>query len=452
MSSSGQIRPLSVTELTLQIKYNLEENFEQVCVVGEISNLTVPHSGHTYLSIKDKRSSLAGVMFRSARHGTKFELENGQEMLFWGRVSVYGARGVYQLIIDKIEPVGMGALQLAFEQLKTKLQNEGLFAEEKKRPLPFIPQGIGIVTSPTGAAIQDLLKVLKRRYPGIPILINPVLVQGENAGAEIALALDQFQQLKDKVDLLIVGRGGGSLEDLWPFNEEIVARAIFRSSIPVISAVGHETDFTIADYVSDLRAATPSVAGELAVPLQGELLSTLQNRRYSLVNQIKIALERKNERLLFYQKRLRSPEWAIQSQRQLKDELTDKLYQNIQSRLVQQKHKVSFYQEKLVSRSPRKKVESYLLKLEGLNTRLVRNIKQQVAQKQQMLGKKINLIKILDPYSVLARGYGIISNECEKITNSVKNIKQGDLLRIRLQDGSLVSRVVKIVESDTPPG
>jgi exodeoxyribonuclease VII large subunit len=253
-----------ITVNSPQIKDLLEGNFPDVWVEGEISNLTVPQSGHAYFTLKDERSQVRVVLFRSSQRYLRFTLQHGLQVICRGRLGVYEPRGEYQLVLEYIEPKGIGALQKAFEELKARLEKEGLFDPDRKRPLPILPRMIGIVTSPTGAAIRDILKVIKRRHPGMGILIYPVPVQGPEAAPAIVEAIAYFNRERN-VDVLIVGRGGGSLEDLWAFNEEAVARAILSSAIPVISAVGHETDYTIADFVSDLRAPTPSAAAEMVV-------------------------------------------------------------------------------------------------------------------------------------------------------------------------------------------
>lgn len=278
----------SVSEVTQAIKHLLEGEFPEIWIEGEISNFRPAASGHFYFSLKDSAAQIRVVMFRGSNLGLRFRPENGLSVLCCGRVTVYEPRGDYQVIAEHLEPKGIGAFQLAFDQLKKKLEAEGLFAPERKRKIPFLPRKIGIITSPAGAVIRDMIQILTRRFPGIQILLCPVAVQGNEAAGEIAEALALMNE-RDDLDLLIVGRGGGSLEDLWAFNEEAVARAIAASRIPVISAVGHETDFTIADFVADLRAPTPSAAAELAVPVQEELLLSLQQER----RRLRRALERR---------------------------------------------------------------------------------------------------------------------------------------------------------------
>ena len=275
----------SVSELTKQIRSLLENNFAEVWIAGEISNFRSPGSGHFYFTLKDDQAQLSAVMFRGANARLPFKIEDGQEVICHGRVTVYESRGQYQIVVDHCDPKGIGALQLAFEQLKKKLQTEGLFDAARKKPLPFLPKNIGVVTSPTGAAIRDILNILQRRFPGIEVLLVPVKVQGVGAAEEIAEAIRLLNE-QGEVDVMIVGRGGGSMEDLWAFNEEAVARAIFASKIPVLSAVGHEIDFTIADFVADVRAPTPSAAAELAVPRKEDLAAAIQNMRQRLAQAI----------------------------------------------------------------------------------------------------------------------------------------------------------------------
>lgn len=266
----------TITEITKNVRAILEANYADVWLAGEVSNFRNPGSGHFYFSLKDEKAQLAAVMFRGANQKLAFKITDGMELVCHGRMTVYEARGNYQVVIDYCEPKGVGALQLAFEQLKKKLSAEGLFDKKHKKPIPFLPKRIGIVTSGTGAAVRDIINVATRRFPGIQLLVVPVRVQGEGSAQEVAAAINLLNQRND-VDVMIVGRGGGSLEDLWAFNEEVVAQAIFKSQIPVVSAVGHEIDFTIADFVADLRAPTPSAAAEIVVPNQADLLATLRN-------------------------------------------------------------------------------------------------------------------------------------------------------------------------------
>jgi len=317
---------LTVSRLAALLKEVVEENFAQVLVEGEISNFSIPASGHCYFSLKDEAAQLRAVMFRSQARLLPFRPENGMRVILFGRVSLYPQRGEVQLIAESIEPRGVGSLQVAFEQLKTKLAGEGLFAEERKRPLPSFPRTVGVVTSGTGAAIHDILQVLRRRGAGLRVLLRPVRVQGEGAALEIAEAIADHNRQRT-ADVLIVGRGGGSLEDLWAFNEEVVARAIHASAIPVISAVGHETDFTIADFVADLRAPTPSAAAELVTKSRLELEGHLDHLTLRLAGQMQRRLDLLGERLEGLSRRLRSPLEQLALQRRRQEELQWRLQQ-----------------------------------------------------------------------------------------------------------------------------
>jgi len=284
-----ELRPqvYTVSALTRLIKTMLEEEVGEVRVLGEVSNLRIPASGHAYFSLKDDKSQMRAVLWRGSRSRLKFDIKDGVEVLAFGTVSVYEPRGEYQLVVTHLEPKGLGALQLAFEQLKEKLRKEGLFDPDRKRPIPFLPRRIGVITSSTGAAVRDIVNVILRRFPKASLLLHPVRVQGDEAPGEIASAVEAMNRIGD-MDVLIVGRGGGSLEDLWAFNEEVVARAVWASAIPVISAVGHEVDFTICDFVADQRAATPSEAAELAVPRLDQIEETLGG----LADRLRLALRR----------------------------------------------------------------------------------------------------------------------------------------------------------------
>ena len=292
----GGPKVYTVKELTARIRQLIESNFQAVWVEGEISGFKFHHSGHIYFTLKDTDAVIKAAFFSRYNQGLKFELKDGLQVICFGKISVYEPRGDYQLYVERIEPKGLGALQLAFLQLKEKLSKEGLFDLARKRPIPRFPRTVGIVTSPTGAAIHDILHIVNRRFKGTNILINPVKVQGDGASEEIARAIDEMNQ-QDDIDVLIVGRGGGSLEDLWAFNEEIVVRAVFRSRIPVISAVGHEIDWTICDWVADLRAPTPSAAAELVVQSCEELEVRLRDFRTRLTNSLRNLIQEKKESL-----------------------------------------------------------------------------------------------------------------------------------------------------------
>ena len=343
----------SVAEITREIKVLLETTIPVVWVEGEISNLKFHSSGHLYFSLKDKDSQINCVMWRSRNAGLFYTPQDGMKVLALGKVTVYEKRGYYQFDVIKLQPAGIGELQFAFEQLKNRLQEEGLFDEEFKKPIPQYPESIGIVTSPTGAAIQDLINILNRRFPGVEIILRPVKVQGEGAASEIAAAIDEFNAY-GKVDVLIIGRGGGSLEDLWAFNEEIVARAIFRSKIPIISAVGHEIDFSISDFVADLRAPTPSAAAELAVPDRAELLNRIFQYRKTIFEISTSLIQYERDRLkslVGSYSFLKTPDLVRQYQQRL-DELTHTMQLTLRPRFNLLSHKMTSLSHRLQALAP----------------------------------------------------------------------------------------------------
>ncbi|MCB0405696.1 MAG: exodeoxyribonuclease VII large subunit [Bdellovibrionales bacterium] len=393
----------TVSKLNRLIRGHIENSFFDVFVRGEISNLRRPSSGHGYFVLKDQSSQLRSVIFRPFLSRLKFDLEDGMEVILHGKVTVYEARGDYQIICDAVEPVGVGALQLAFEQLKSKLEKEGLFEAARKKALPYLPHRIGILTSPTGAAIRDMLHVLERRFPNIEVLLFPVAVQGERAASEIVEALRVAQYWCEsrpdrKLDLLIVGRGGGSIEDLWPFNEEIVARAMAQCPVPIISAVGHEIDFTISDFVADRRAPTPSAAAEIAVPEYRELQTKILALQRQLGYLVRRRLEDCRLRVDHLRERLTDPRQALGEQKRL---LLDKQRQMLQLMAYQ-----------LQMRRARFQATSQLL-------------------------------HSLSPLGVLSRGYSLTSLEPGKtLLRRVASVRPGDTLRTRVADGEVLSQVL----------
>lgn len=341
----------TVSEITRGIKSLLEDNFASVWISGEVSNFKAHSSGHFYFSLKDENSQISAVMFRGSNRMLKFKPEDGLQVIVNGRVTVYEPRGSYQIVAEYLEPQGLGALQLAFEQLKKKLASEGLFDESRKKALPLLPRKIGIVTSPTGAAIRDILQVLKRRYPNIEVLLAPVNVQGAEAAPAIVAAMQELNALTD-IDLIIVGRGGGSLEDLWAFNTEEVARSIAASKIPVISAVGHEIDITIADYVADLRAPTPSAAAELAVPVKIEIEGFVRNLQERLQDLILRKIETLNDKLGFFKSHLKHPKQRLEEWGQRLDEWEERLSFAMLNRLKYWNSEAKSLQKTLQALSP----------------------------------------------------------------------------------------------------
>ena len=391
----------------------LENAIGSVWVTGQVSNLRQPGSGHLYFSLKDEASQIRCVLFDSTRRVLKFQIENGMETIILGKVSVYKKSGDYQIIVDAAEPKGVGALQVAFEQLKRKLEAEGMFDPSRKKPLPFLPGTIGIVTSLSGAALQDILNIIDRRFPTVHIIVYPVKVQGEGAKEEIAQAIDDFNTLPNPPDILIVGRGGGSIEDLWAFNEEIVARAISRSTIPIISAVGHEIDWTIADLVADKRAPTPSAAAEIVLPVKKELMDTLTD-------------------------------------------LNQKLVISLQHQTEMAHGKLDALRKSFGWQAPINRIREHYQRMDELTTRLSGFIKQNMEKSGLALAEKSARLNALSPLNILARGYSItytvghnntfplpsrLSGKDKKILKSVKQVKPGDNILTKLTDGEISSKI-----------
>lgn len=390
----------TVSELNRQIRIKLDAAFASVWVEGEISNFKHPSSGHMYLSLKDDQSQISACFFSRYNQSLKFELKNGLKVLVKGRVSVYEARGQYQVYIEQILPKGMGELQLAFLQLKEKLEKEGLFNPDHKKPIPQFPKVIGIVTSPTGAAIKDILNVVNRRFHGTHILINPVQVQGDGAAKQIAMAIQEMNELGG-IDVLIVGRGGGSMEDLWAFNEERVAQAVFHSKIPIISAVGHEIDWTICDLVADLRAPTPSAAAELVVQNREEIEKRMED--------LSCRLQKAAVKIIEYLKR----EWEVLA------------------------NSYAFKQ-------PLNLVQNFSQRLDELIRQLHNYLKTEVTHKKQSLQHCMAKLESLSPLAILMRGYSLTFFEDGSLLKKSPEAKVGDSIRTRLIDGLVHSEVTKV--------
>ncbi len=411
---------LTVSQLTKDIKTLLETGFETVWVKGEISSFKVPSSGHYYFSLKDEQSLLTCVMFKFKNQYLKFDVQDGLEVICGGRITVYEPRGNYQLLIEIMEPVGLGALQLRFEQLKEKLSKEGLFNPEHKKPLPYLPQKIAIITSPTGAAIKDILNVLNRRFSNLEILLIPVSVQGDKAAPEIVSALQTVNQMAEH-EVILLGRGGGSLEDLWAFNEEQVAKAIYASNIPIISCVGHEVDFTIADFVADLRAPTPSAAAELViknkVDLQKHILNLLSQLRQSYLKRIS-NLETKLTQLSGH---------LVDPRRRLED---------LALRLSDLQERMTY----VISQ----RIKEMRVRFETVSPLLHTYVKLTLERKLQILKQLESLIKSLNPLSILERGYSIAHSAAGDIICSSIQVKPKDTLSIRLFKGELVCEVKEV--------
>jgi len=438
---------LSVSELTQEIKDILEDKFPDIWVEGEISNLRVPPSGHIYFTLKDDFSQIRAVLFKMQARNLRFLPEDGLHIICRGRVSLYEKRGDYQLILESIEPKGIGALQLAFLQLKGRLEKEGLFDPALKKPIPMIPKKIGIVTSPTGAVIQDMLHILERRFENLHILLYPVRVQGEGASSEIAEGIKYFNKFMD-VDVIIVGRGGGSLEDLWAFNEEGVARAIYHSKIPIISAVGHETDYTIADFVADLRAPTPSAAAELVVRDKREIKNTLHYLEGRLEYQMIQILKDYRTDLSHLRKIFKEPGKKIEEYFLRVDDLVNRLRLLFSWTLKRRGEKCLHLSESLLLRNPIQRVKNLRLFISEAKKRIGQNIKYSIEIQRQRVGGRIGKLDSLSPLSILQRGYSITRKHPSlQILRDASTVEEGDKVEVKLFRGTLLCGVEKTEKS-----
>jgi exodeoxyribonuclease VII large subunit len=432
---------LSVSTLTRLIKQQLEGRFLDVWVEGEISNLRIPNSGHLYFTLKDESAQVRAVIFRPSGRLLKYIPKEGQQVLCRGRVTVYEPRGDYQIIVDTLEPRGIGALQAAFEQLKERLQKEGLFDPARKKPLPMLPRRIGIITSPTGAAIRDILKVLGGRRGALQILIAPVPVQGEGAAEAIAAAIDELNE-HGELDLLIVGRGGGSLEDLWAFNEEVVARAVVRSRIPVISAVGHEVDFTIADFVADLRAPTPTAAAERVVRARREWENQIEIRRIRLDQAMRHLTGAIRNRMAVVQRSLRDPRKAIEAHLLRLDELEGRIRQGWLNAFRRQGQRLLHVRENLRHRSPVERVHRLATQAHELTKRFELQFGFYLRQKRNRLESFSAALDDLSPLAILRRGYSITRELPEgTLLKDARRVAAGTRVHVRLNRGSLICHV-----------
>jgi exodeoxyribonuclease VII large subunit len=440
----------TVSELAMRIKAQLEDQFPAVWVEGEISNLRTPSSGHAYFTLKDDGAQLRCVLFRGRGRRVAFQPEDGMQVLAFGGLDVYLARGEYQLVVELLEPKGVGALQLAFEQLKRKLAAEGLFEEARKRPLPPFPRTIGIVTSPTGAAIRDMLHVIDRRFADLRILITPVRVQGEEAPGEIVGALQDLESVED-LDVVIVGRGGGSIEDLWAFNDERVARAIAACRVPVISAVGHETDFTIADFVADLRAPTPSAAAELVVREKLQVARALVTLYENLKQAMADRLERERERVEALGKRrvLTDAARALRDLYRRVDDLTTRLTRAVRGSEREATHRLSLARNALRSLNPVARIANGTVLLAQLRGRLASAAVHSVKVSRHRFDAAVGRLDSLSPLAVLGRGYSLTRLlPSGAIVRSAAQTRPGDAVEILLHQGALEARVERLKERD----
>jgi exodeoxyribonuclease VII large subunit len=437
-------RAFTVSELTARIRDLLARNFTDIWVEGEISNRREAQSGHIYFTLKDDRAQVRCVFFKQQQRGLKFHPEDGLHVTVRGSVSVYESRGEYQIYVENIEPVGLGALQLAFEQLKKRLEAEGLFSADRKKPLPLLPSRIGLITSPRGAAVQDVVRILRRRFPNVHLTVFPVRVQGEGAALEIVKALRFFNQ-KLRVDVLILARGGGSLEDLWAFNEEALARAIAASEIPVISGVGHETDFTIADFVADVRASTPSAAAELVVQTRREFDRRIADLRETLASLIRYRLLEFSRRVheLAGRRGFRRPLDLLRQQRQRADEMTSRLAQGLRARLDLSRRRLHAAHVRIISFDFRVKISAFRLRLEKRAADLGLRGERLLRAKRERLQRLTLQLEERSPLRVLERGYAIATDASGAVLREANSVNLGDAVNIQLHRGRLTTQVTK---------
>jgi exodeoxyribonuclease VII large subunit len=414
---------ITVSQLNRRAKALLEKGLARLWVEGEISNMARPASGHIYFSLKDEQAQVRAAWFRQRQRGPAIGFKNGDKVLAYGRVSLYEPRGDYQLIVEQLEAAGEGVLKQRFDALKKKLLAEGLFDEERKQPLPTVPGRVGVITSPSGAAIRDILTVLGRRFPGVPVVVYPAAVQGESAPGELVAAL-QTAVRRDECDVLIIGRGGGSLEDLWAFNDETLARALADCPIPVVSAVGHEVDFTIADFVADVRAPTPSGAAEIVVPDQRDWL-----RR---INGFAARIARVGER-------------AVEDRAQQVDWLSSRMVSALRRQLLSRRHDVQALRGELVQLSPAVSVQRSIGRLAALRQRLAVGAHESLSDlkhRAALLGRALHSVR---PVATLERGYAIVLDDSGKAMTDAADAQAGDEIRARLSKGELHANVTKVV-------
>lgn len=440
---------LTVSSLNKLARSLLETHFPRVVVEGEISNLVVPASGHMYLSLKDKHAQIRCAMFRNRNQFLRFRPKDGMQIIVRGHLSIYEGRGDYQLIVDSMEEAGDGALRRAFEELKARLQAEGLFADHHKQEIGDEFRHIGIITSRTGAAIRDLVSVFGRRFPSIQLTLFPVAVQGTEAVNEIVRAIELANKLRDEMGLeaLIVGRGGGSLEDLQAFNEEAVARAIHASALPVTSAVGHEIDFTISDFVADLRAPTPSAAAELMSPDISEVLASLDYSAISLQQAVRARINMEQKNLLWIFRRLKRPDRRLQDHAQTLDRLDNQLRRGIQGLIARARSELLQKQRAMIASSPASRLKNNGQQLNSFQLRLKQSAGMSLVRHKSRVTELARSLNAVSPLQVLARGYSITATQTGQIVRSVSSITPGEKIVTTVADGKIISSVEQ-TESD----
>ncbi|TFH63454.1 exodeoxyribonuclease VII large subunit [Peribacillus frigoritolerans] len=440
---------LSVSALTKYIKrkFDADPHLQNVYIKGEISNFKQHTSGHMYFTLKDEKARLLSVMFAANNKGMKFLPENGMKVLVKGDISLYEAGGQYQLYVKSMAPDGVGDLYLAYEQLKKKLEGAGMFLAEHKKPIPQYPRSVGVITSPTGAALRDILTTIKRRYPIARIIVYPALVQGNNAAKSIAKAIS-MANARSESDVLIVGRGGGSIEELWAFNEEIVAESIYDSDIPVISAVGHETDFTIADFVADLRAPTPTGAAELAVPHLNEILERLMNRKNRLTRSIQEAVNFERTRLTRMERSyaFRYPHKMYEQKLEQLDKTMDRLGRTSTRYFMKKRDELNQLNDILKKQHPEQAVKNAKDELQQHAKVLRKAMEAIYRHKSQQFVHITATLSALSPLKIMERGYGLVFAEDETLVKSTQQVSKGDKIAVSIKDGTLECEIKEIKE------
>ncbi len=439
----------TVSELTAEIKTLLEETYSMVWITGEISNFSRPASGHYYFVLKDPDAQIQAVMFRGQNRRLAFLPKDGMQLTGLGRISIYEPRGTYQIILEHVEPKGVGALQIAFEQLKARLSDAGLFDADRKRPIPYLPGKIAVVTSPTGAVVHDIIHIVRRRFPSSKLVIAPVTVQGDEAITEISEAIQLLNQMPEPAQVIILARGGGSLEDLQAFNSEAVARAIFSSEIPIVSAVGHETDFTIADFVADLRAPTPSAAAELVVPDQFALMrqhAALENRLKAAMT---MCLAHARDKLTHFAKRLRDPRKRIEDYRIRLDDYSGRMQRLFSMQLNRKTELLGFLHHRLLAGSPGHRAKRTKALLEQYDSTIYKNMYKLFSIKKLEHQAIDGKLQTLNPRAILQRGYSITRTlPKSKVVRNSAEINKGQKLEVLLSKGSITCCVKEIYQND----
>lgn len=445
MLSSQTSAIFTVSRLNQTVRLLLEQEMGQVWISGEISNFSQPSSGHWYFTLKDDTAQVRCAMFRNSNRRVTFRPQHGQQVLVRANITLYEPRGDYQIIVESMQPAGEGLLQQKYEQLKAKLQAEGLFDQQHKQSLPSPAHCVGVITSKTGAALHDILHVLKRRDPSLPVIIYPTAVQGDDAPGQIVRAIE-LANARQECDVLIVGRGGGSLEDLWSFNDERVARAIFASAIPVVSAVGHETDVTIADFIADLRAPTPSAAAEMVSRNQQELLRQILSAQQRLGMAMDYFLANRSRRFtqIYHRLQQQHPQLRLARQQTALERLHQRMNVAIDGQLKRSIQRQSRLLQRLNQQNPQPRIHRAQTRIQQLEYRLAENVRSRLSATRERFGNAVTHLEAVSPLSTLARGYSVSTANDGKVLKKVKQVKTGDVMTTRLEDGWVESQVTDI--------